>query len=512
MRSFEVGPKVSDVEVYVHNRYQHFKRTADRMQVKGKIRSTVGKIKQNISKKVLSIQGGIKAQEIEYLNILGKQSKEEYYNEFSNYKNASEDKILDAMYAFTDLSPNNYAHLEEIIYRRFGKNINLQSGTGVRRRREDAFKMLYAEMQKENADFYKAATTYYKNLIKEYEIKNKKGTDQSTLEALKKRQKALEQSAADLKMKDVPRTVKGAQKQAAKLRSTDMGFGVSFEPVAGGIIKSLNNFINSELPQGKLEVVGDQDRKKNFTTDVTVKVVDMNIGIDVKSNKALYKKSTQKEGYGYEILSSIFLGKGGFSELGKTAPNGTVMKKFGNILSNPDPEFLKKITYLLVNSTVFQAEGVKIKAVNEAQQGLRTILIIGGLIDFIVTYIARATGESRQQILLVVGDQIIFTTDFVEHMVKMIESINPDNLKNIYGINYRILDEGAENKVPEGLKKKMLKEKLKLVRKGVDPYAKFLDDKNLRKTMQQITSAALQRSMQINLNIPLSELFKNRNS
>lgn len=511
MKLFNLGSKVSEVEVYVHNRYEHFKRTADRMEVQGKIQSTVRKIQNQVRQKVISIQGGVKAQEVEYLNILGKQSKEEYYNEFSNYKNASDDPVLDAMYAFTDLSPNNYAHLEEIIYRRFGKNMNLQSGKGVRTRREDAFKMLYAEMQKENAEFYKSATTYYKNLIKEYEINDKKGTDQSTLDALKKRQQALKQSAANLKLKKPPTTVKGAQQQAAKLRSTDMGFGVSFEPVAGGIIKSLNHFINGALPQGKIEVVADKDYDNNYTTDVTVRVADMNIGIDVKSNKALYKKSTQKAGYGYDILSSIFLGKGGFSELGKTAPNGRVMKQFGNILSNPDPEFLKKMLYLLVNSTVFQAEGVPTKATNQAEQGLRSMLIIGGLIDFIVTYIARATLESRQQILLLVGDQIIFTTDFVEHMVEMIESIKPDNLKNIYGINYRILDEGATNKIGEGLKKKMLKEKLRLVRNGVNTYAELFNQLGAQE-MKKITSAALQRSMQINLNIPLSELFKKRNS
>ena len=512
MKLFKTGPTVNDVEVYVHNRYEHFKRTADRMQVQGKIQSTVMKIQRSVRKKVLEISSGVKLQESKYLVKLGKRTKEEYYNEFSIYKNASDDAMLNSLYAFTDLSPSNYAHLEEIIYRRFGKNINLQDGKGVRKRREDAFKMLYAEMQKENAEFYKSATTYYKNLIKEYEINNKKGTDQSSLEALQKRQEALKQSAAKLKLKKAPTTVKGAQRQAAQLRSTDMGFGVSFEPVAGGIIKSLNNFINSALPQGTIEAVADKNYDTNYTTDVTFKVADMNIGVDVKSNKALYKKSTQKEGYGYDILSSIFLGKGGFSELGKTAANGQVVQKFGNILSNPDPEFFKKMLYLLVNSTVFQAEGVPTKATNQAEQGLRSMLIIGGLIDFIVTYIARATNQSRQQILLLVGDQIIFTTDFVEHMVEMIESINPNNLKTIYGINYRILDEGATNKIGEGLKKKMLKEKLRLVRKGVNTYKALFSDEKLRADMQTITSAALQRSMQINLNIPLSKLFEKRNS
>ena len=502
-----MGPKVNDVEVYVHNRYEHFKRTADRMEVQGKIKSTVGKIKQNISQKVMSIQGAVMLQEKKYLHTIGVKTKDDYYKEFTNYKNTSDDSILNAMYSFTDLSPATIADLEAIILRRFGVQTNLTT----KKDKEDAFAMLYQEMQKENQVFYKDANNFFNSLISEYEINNKKAADQTALPALLKRQEALNSSAKKLQMTKPPKTIKGAQRQAAQLRKTDKGFGVSFEPVAAGVVKSLNSFVNGALKQGRIEVVADTNYEKNYTTDATFTVMDMNVGVDVKSNKALYKKSTQRQGYGYEILSSVFLGQGGFSELGRTASNGTVIKKFGNILSNPDPEFLKKMTYLLVNSTVFQAEGVKIKAANEAQQGLRTILIIGGLIDFIVTYIANATKGDREQLLLFVGDEIIFTTDFIDHMVKMIESINPNKLKTIYGINYRILDEGSTNKVPEGLKKKMLKEKLRLVRNGTNTYADLFTKLGAQE-MKQITSAALQRSMQINLNIPLSKLFKNRNS
>lgn len=511
MGLFKVGPKVNEVEVYVHNRYEHFKTTVNKMQVQGKIRSTVMKIKNNIRGKVTSIQGAVNLQEKKYLGILGKKTKKEYYDEFSIYKNRSDDSILNAMYSFTDLSPTTTANLEEIILRRFDKNINLQSGGGVKDRRKEAFKMLYAEMQKENQVFYKDANNFFNSLVSEYEINNKNAADQTNLPALLKRQEALDSSAKKLQMTKPPKTIKAAQTQAAQLRKTDKGFGVSFEPVAAGVVKSLNSFINGALKQGRIEVVGDTKYEKNYTTDATFTVMDMNIGVDVKSNKALYQKGTQREGYSYEILSSVFLGKGGFSELGSTSSNGAVIQKFGNILSQPDPEFLKQMAYILVNSTVFQAEGVKIKAVNEAQQGLRTILIIGGLIDFIVTYIARATKGDRQQLLLFVGDEIIFTTDFINHMVKMIESINPNKLKTIYGINYKILDEGSTNKVPEGLKKKMLKEKLRLVRNGTNTYAELFNQLGAQE-MKQITSAALQRSMQISLNIPLSELFKNRNS
>lgn len=511
MGLFKVGSKINDVEVYVHNRYEHFKTTANKMRVQGKIRSTVMKIKNNVRGKVTSIQGAVSLREKKYLSILGKKTKKEYYDEFSNYKNVSQDSILDIMYSFTDLGPQNYKNLEEIIYRKFDQNINLTSGRGVKKRREDALKMLYPEMQKTNKNLFKSAKKYLKNLITEYEINDKKGTNRSTLGALKKRQEALKQSAEKLKMTKTPKTVDQAQKTASKLRSTSKGFGVSFEPVAAGVVQSLNNFINGALKQGPIEVVADKDYENNYVTDVTFNVLDMNIGVDVKSNRVLYKKNTQREGFSYEILSSIFLGKGGFSELGSTSSDGTTIQKFGNILSQPDPEFLKQMTYLLVNSTIFKGEAADIKATNQAQQGLRSMLIIGGLIDFIVTYIARATKGGKEQILIFAGDEIIFTTDFIDQMIRMIGSIKPNNLKNIYGINYSILDEGETNKIGEGLKQKMLKEKLRHVREGIDTYPELFT-KVGSEEMKKITSAALQRSMQIRLSIPLSDIFKRRNS
>lgn len=500
MGLFKVGPQFDEVEVYVHNRYEHFKRTVSRMDIKGKVSKTVQQIQLRMRSSTSSISKKIIAYENLYLSYFNMKSKDEYYREFNNAKKSSDNEVIKAMYDFVDIAPKNVKELKNIILRRFGENVKL-TGKGAKERTKQALNKLYDSMKSENDDFYQNSNKFFTNLLAEYDIVQNKDAKKTSDDSISKRVNAYKESVAKMKLKKAPETVAKAQKQAAQARKGTDGFGVSYEPLAGAVVQSVNSFISGAIRQGPIEVVADKNYDKNYTTDVKFPIMDLTVGIDVKSNKVIYKKTTGRQGYGYELLSSIYLGKGGFAELGSS-------KNFGGILLDPDPEFLKKLTYILVNATVFADSAGGLKSANEAEQGLRTLFVVAGLMDFIVIYISKAINDSRSQLLIMAGDEIIFTTDFIDKMIEMIEKIKPETGK-LYGINYKLLEEGKTNMMPEGLKTQMLKHKLSYVRKGVNTYAELFT-KVGSKEMKQITSKALQRSMEISINVPLSKIFEKR--
>jgi hypothetical protein len=307
-----------------------------------------------------------------------------------------------------------------------------------------------------------------------------------------------------------PPTLKKAITQAAKLRKGTDGLGVSFEPVAGLAFSSFNDFLNKKFNKdsfsGKRKLVGDSDRENQYTTDITVEVGEINIGIDIKSQSAIYLKSVQKQGYANEILSAMFLGEGGFAELKNF--NSKEDLSFGSLAPSGGEELFKKLTYILVNSSVFEDEGGKLKGAQEAERALRSILIIGGFVDFIATYLSKAINDSRQQLLLFTGEKLIFTSDFIERLIQMVEKINVDKLDSLYGMNIEISD-NEQSGIAEELKTKLLKNKLRVLRKdGIDTYEQLFRNPEIRESIKTITSKSLQRTMKINIKAPISTLFK----
>jgi hypothetical protein len=305
-----------------------------------------------------------------------------------------------------------------------------------------------------------------------------------------------------------PTTLAKAVTRAAKLRKGTGGLGVAFEPVAGMALSIFNDFLsnkfNAKALSGKKRISGDSDRDSQYTTDINVQVGEINVGIDIKSQSAIYLKSIQRQAYANEILAAMFLGQGGFSEL--EAFDNTTGISLGGLVKGGEAELFKKLTYILANSSVFAQDGGKLKEVDEAERSLRSILIIGGFVDFIVTYLSKAINTSRSQILLFTGEKLIFTSDFITRLVDMVQKINPENMRSLYGMNITVED-NKQSEIAEGLKTNLLEQKLKLIQKGTDTYEALFANPELRKSMQTITSKALQRTMTINIKAPLSTLF-----
>lgn len=509
MSEFKVSSDVSKVEVYVHNRYEHFKRTIARMSISKQVHTTVNQVKKNLESRVTVYLQLVMTEELKYLGSIGINSKADYYKEFSKYKQSGTNEIYKLFYNFTDMSASKYTELEKIYERRFKEEVNLHGGTGVKERRKQALARIQKDIIEQNEKFMTASDEYLRNLLVEY-LNLESDGDQASTEALNKRISAMRTTWGQMtnSTEEPPTTLAKAVKRAAQLRKGTGGLGVAFEPVAGMALSAFNDFLsnkfNAKALSGKKRIAGDSDRDNQYTTDINVQIGEINVGIDIKSQSAIYLKSIQRQAYANEVLAAMFLGEGGFSEL--QAFDNTTGISLGGLVKGGEAELFKKLTYILSNSSVFAQDGGKLKQVDEAEQALRSILIIGGFVDFIVTYLSKAINNSRSQILLFTGEKLIFTSDFIMRLVDMVKKINTENMRSLYGMNIAIED-NKQSEIAEGIKTKLLKQKLQLIRTGTDTYQALFANPELRRSMQTITSKALQRTMTINIKAPLSTLF-----
>lgn len=516
MSEFIVSANVDQVEVYVHNRYEHFKRTISRMSISKQVQTSINQVKLNLEGKIQKKLSEVIRQEKKYLMSIGLISKEKYYEEFSTYKTTPTNDIMQVFYNFTDLSASNYAELEKIYARRFIEEVDLQKGTGVQSRRREALGRIRQDIVKKNQAFMDSSEEFLENLLKEYANFTQYG-EEANPQALNKRIEAMKTTWKAMTNSNAapPKTLNEAKTQAGKLRKTtkeSAGLGVSFEPVAGLVFGMFNDYLNDEFnakrfsgKAGKKRIVADKNKDKQYTTDISVQVGEITVGIDIKSQSAIYLKDIERQAYANEVLAAMFLGEGGFSQMrGLNIEEGM---NFGALIPNTDADFFKKLVYVLVNSSVFESDGGKLKQTDEVEKALRSILIIGGFIDFIATYLSKALNDSRSQILLFTGEKLIFTSDFIGRLVEMVKGINTENMGNLYGMRINMSD-NEKSKIASNLKTDLLEQKLSLIRKNVNTYESLFRNAELRQSMQTITSKALQKTMTIHITAPIGTLFK----
>jgi hypothetical protein len=190
MSEFKVSPDVNKVEVYVHNRYEHFKRTIARMSISKQVHTTVNQVRNNLASRVNGYLRLVIKEELKYLGSIGVNSKADYYKEFSKYKQLPTNEIYQLLYNFTDMSASNYAELEKIYERRFKEEVNLQGGEGVRDRRKQALATIQKDIIEKNEKFMSASDEYLRNLLAEY-LNLEGDGDQASTEALNKRISAM---------------------------------------------------------------------------------------------------------------------------------------------------------------------------------------------------------------------------------------------------------------------------------------------------------------------------------
>jgi hypothetical protein len=186
MSEFKVSSDINKVEVYVHNRYEHFKRTISRMTISKQVKLTINTIKNNLKNKMRHRLNRVRVAELQYLSKIGIKDKKEYYREFSQYKDGATTEVMQLLYNFTDMSASNYAELERIYERRFNEEVELQKGEGVQNRRREALARIQKDIIQKNKKFMDNSEDYLKNLLTEHQ-NFQDGGDQATDEALNKR-------------------------------------------------------------------------------------------------------------------------------------------------------------------------------------------------------------------------------------------------------------------------------------------------------------------------------------
>jgi hypothetical protein len=277
--------------------------------------------------------------------------------------------------------------------------------------------------------------------------------------------------------------------------------GIMLEPLAGMFLTNFHNktedglqkIVKNKEQNVTMQLTGDMGTSKVGVTDLVLMLGDMNVGVDVKSSAKLYTKSTQGSGYGYELTAQILLGEGGLTDF------------FGN-LGGQDPELMKKIAYILVNMSIFEVtEGLKDPGKKEeAYRSMRSLVMMGAIVDFIRKYIQEFDNKYRKQILIMAGNQVYFLTELIDMLVYMIKKIKSAS-GSAYG-SFAYITSKRDESVNVGEHKNLLGKKREVMKNNSVRYETLFNSLG-RSEMKKFVAPALRRTMQVRLALPLSATF-----
>jgi hypothetical protein len=491
MSQFKVGSKISQVEVYVHNYQEYFLRTVERMEIAKQAQASVNAVGSNLEKAVKKYKTVIKEVEDQYIRLSGFKNKKEYRAAFINKTENLNDEVAVLLNDYVNLSPDNFKSLQAYIER----------GTGKQLSRKEAL----AEISKRLPTLVKGMGKMMTLASIEQQKIQKNDFTETNIAAIKRRRQEKEKVIEKIAKEDLVNKL-GSAKTLKEYRPlmTDLRFqhlGIMFEPLAGIFLSNFHNkaqegfetMTNKKIPNVTMQLTGDMGTDKVGVTDLVLHLGDMTVGVDVKSSAKLYTKSTQRSGYGYELTSSILLGQGG------------ITKFFGN-LGGKDPDLMKKIAYILVNMSIFEkVEGLKDPGKKtEAYKAMRSIVMMGAIVDFIKKYIEEFDNIYRKQILIMAGDQVYFLTELIDMLVYMIKQIKSTSSSNYGGFAY--VKSKKDESVNVGEHKNLLAKKREVMKNNPVKY-EILFNKLGRNEMRKFVGPALRRSMQVRLALPLSATF-----
>jgi len=491
MSQFKVGSKISQVEVYVHNYQEYFLRTVERMRIAEQAQASVNAVGSNLEQRVKKYKTIIKEVEDQYIRLAGFKNKKEYRAAFINKTENLNDEVSVLVNDYVNLSPDNLKSLQAYIER----------GTGKQLSRKEAL----AEISKRLPTLVQGMGEVMSLVAAEQQKIQKNDFTETNAEALKRRRQEKQKISAKIAKEDLVNKL-GSARTLKEYRPlmTDLRFqhlGIMFEPLAGIFLANFHNktqegfetMTNKKISNVTMQLTGDMGTDKVGVTDLVLKIGDMVVGVDVKSSAKLYTKSTQRSGYGYELTSEILLGKGGMT------------KFFGN-LGGQDPELMKKLAYILVNMSIFEkVEGLKDPGKKtEAYKAMRSIVMMGALVDFMKSYIEKFDNMYRKQILIMAGNQVYFLTELIDMLVYMIQKIKSTSSSNYGGFAY--LASKKDESVNVGEHKNLLAKKREVMKNNPIKY-EILFNRLGRNEMKKFVGPALRRTMQVRLALPLSATF-----
>lgn len=491
MGQFRVGTQVEQVEVYVHNYQEYFLRTVQKMRIAQEAQASVNTVGSNLQKAVEGYKIKIEEVENEYIRLSGFKDKKEYRAAFMKRTENLNDEVAAALNDYVYMSPDNYKELQAYLERSTGKPMTRKEAK--------------AEIARRLSPLINSMGEVMTQVAKEQQKIQKNDFTETNTEALKKRRQAKNNAAKKVADKGLAkklvetRTIKEFRRYMTNLRFQHLG--IMLEPLAGMFLTNFHNktedglqkIVKNKEQNVTMQLTGDMGTSKVGVTDLVLMLGDMNVGVDVKSSAKLYTKSTQGSGYGYELTAQILLGEGGLTDF------------FGN-LGGQDPELMKKIAYILVNMSIFEVtEGLKDPGKKEeAYRSMRSLVMMGAIVDFIRKYIQEFDNKYRKQILIMAGNQVYFLTELIDMLVYMIKKIKSAS-GSAYG-SFAYITSKRDESVNVGEHKNLLGKKREVMKNNSVRYETLFNSLG-RSEMKKFVAPALRRTMQVRLALPLSATF-----
>jgi hypothetical protein len=491
MKKFKVGTKVEQVEVYVHNYQEYFLRTVERISIAKEAQASINNVASNLESAVKKYQTKIEKVENKYIKLSGFKDKESYRAQFIDKMENLNDEVSSLIKDYVNLSPDSLKSLKAY----------MEKSTGIKMTQAQALKKIKTRLE----PTIKLMGTAMSLVAREQQKIQNNDFTETNAAALEKRKKEKDKALAKVADSELISKIQNA-KTLKDYRPfiTDLRYqhlGIIFEPLAGLFLTQFHNktqndlekTTNKKMSNVTMQLTGDMGTGKVGVTDLVLHIADMVVGVDVKSSAKLYTKSTQRSGFGYELTSEILLGKGGLT-------------KFFGDLGGEDPELMKKIAYMLVNMSIFEkVEGLKDPGKKEeAYKAMKSLVMMGAIIDFMKKYIKEFDNKYRKQILVMAGDQVYFLTDLINMLVYMIRQMKSTSAVN-YG-SFAYFKSKKDESVNVGQHKNLLAKKREVMQNNPVKYEVLFNHLG-KNEMKKFVAPALRRTMQVRLALPLSSSF-----
>lgn len=458
MKSFSGKNK----DVYVNTHYQHFKKTIEEIQFKKDSTNLFISVVNEINEGIRLEYDAIQTLETDFLKILypkhSLDSAREAYREdvkttmrgFSVSSRYLELRDSDSKFSIKDAISSNFNYIEKDLRAKKiigdSKNADGSLETVVQRYMKEKL----ALMQKFFGDLSDFLDSIYEVISKLHNLEKP-----TLLNTMRTKAALIRQDSKKLRIgRTLPPTFEELLKTIKKIQNgqitkfTDLGDNFHskmftavnesmYEYVAAAVLSAVHlkhrevtlDLVLDMLKKGDLEVVGQEGQNKASnlgTTDIIFYLGKLAVGIDVKANREIYTHNETKKDHMINMLTNVI----------KSAP-----LPFGKVSgAGGNEDFANIFAYAFVNMmTMNTIRGAKINVnnaapVNEAEMRtdlfipIQRITLISVLAHFIDEYLGRFKTARRAQIVVLLGDNIVFLTEFLTKIKNIINTVagNPE--------------------------------------------------------------------------------------
>jgi hypothetical protein len=183
----------------------------------------------------------------------------------------------------------------------------------------------------------------------------------------------------------------------------------------------------------------------------------MKVGIDIKANREIYGKSVSKKNYIFDTISQL---------MSDSMPYGVV--KTGGLL---DPSYIDRYAYVLTNMLTMDTirmGGIEVPnaaPVNQLEMytemlvPMQKIAMVAATANFIDEYLAIFKTDLRDQFIILMGDNILFLTEFISAVANKISELAGFDMKydSLGFVDFPSIDKKLDTNLPS-MKEKVEKE------------------------------------------------------